>query len=230
MNDDLEELLREGIDRLTAESEIPDGLVAQAQRRVARRRRSVRGAVAVGAAATATLAAVAVTGLLSASHQLPQAGHQPLSASQQAGHSTQARLAAWTVTRLANGNISVTINQLADPGGLQGTLRADGVPASVTFVDQPSAACQPFPGGTPGSLRHPATPLLLRVFPKPYGDLPPRRLAPFGPPAPGTALIEIDPSAIPENAGVQFGGTFHGVYGEILVPTVVYASAQCTGS
>jgi hypothetical protein len=223
MNDNLEELVREGINRLTVDSEIPDGLVGRAGRRVARRRRSLRGAVAVGATAAATVAAIAVTSLLSASNQLPSASDRP-------SHSAHARLAAWTVTKLADGNISVTINQLEDPAGLQDTLRADGVPASVTFVNQPNPACQPYPGGTPESLKHPATPLLLRVFPKPYKDLPPRRLPPFGPPTPHTTVIVIDPSALPGNAGVQFGGSFHGVYGEILVPTVVYASAQCTGS
>ena len=32
-----------------------------------------------------------------------------------------------------DGTIYVTINELKDPAGLQSTLRADGVPASVTF-------------------------------------------------------------------------------------------------
>jgi uncharacterized protein (UPF0147 family) len=87
-------------------------------------------------AAAAVSAAVATTALSPASHQPGPPAH--------------ARLAAWTVTKLADGNISVTINQFKDPSGLQSTLRADGVPASVTFAEQQNRACQPYPGGTPG--------------------------------------------------------------------------------
>ena len=44
-----------------------------------------------------------------------------------------ARLAAWTVAKQANGDIDVTINQLKNPVGLQSTLRADGVPVRVSY-------------------------------------------------------------------------------------------------
>jgi hypothetical protein len=82
-----------------------------------------------------------------------------------------ARLTAWAVTRQADGDISVTIRQLKDPAGLQATLRADGVPASVTFAGQQDRACRPYPGGTPGALPR-GTPLLDRVFPSPTGTIP----------------------------------------------------------
>ena len=65
-----------------------------------------------------------------------------------ASHQPQARLDAWTVSKQANGNIQVTINQLQDPSGLQSTLRADGVPASVTF-GQHNPACQHYPSPAP---------------------------------------------------------------------------------
>jgi hypothetical protein len=74
-------------------------------------------AVAAGAAALATAA------LLPASHQPP------------------AQLAAWTVIKQPNGTISVTIRELHDPAGLQRTLRADGVLASITFPGHPHSGC-----------------------------------------------------------------------------------------
>jgi hypothetical protein len=43
-----------------------------------------------------------------------------------------------------------------------------------------------------------------------------------------SAVIVIDPSALPGNAGVQLGISHDG--GLVVVPQVVYASSQCTGS
>jgi hypothetical protein len=80
-----------------------------------------------GALAVAAGAAVAVTAPVPASHQ------------------PDARLAAWTVVKQADGNVYVTIRQFRDPAGLQARLRADGVPASVTFTGQQNPACQPYP-------------------------------------------------------------------------------------
>jgi hypothetical protein len=184
--------------------------------RAVRTRRLVPGAA--GALAIAAGVALAVSVLAPASHQ---ASHQPA-----------ARLAAWTVTKLADGNISVTINQLKDPAGLQSTLRADGVPASVTFIDQQNPACRPYPGGTPRPGSEPATTLLKQVFPQPYGMLP--AVVP-SPPFVNSVAVVIDPSALPGNSGVQLAPA-HPSLGPIphrtafLVPKVVYASAQCTGS
>ena len=66
MNNDLEELLRDGINRLTSESKLPAGLADRARCRAASRQRSIRAAVAAGTAATAVVAAIAVTGAGSA--------------------------------------------------------------------------------------------------------------------------------------------------------------------
>ena len=85
------------------------------------RRRLPRVAGAVAAVAGT---AVAVTALLPASHQ------------------PGAHLAAWTVARQGDDAILVTIRQLTDPVGLQRTLRADGVRATVTFDDQQNPACR----------------------------------------------------------------------------------------
>ena len=63
------------------------------------------------------------------------------------------QLAAWTVARQADGSIKVTIRELRDPAGLQQRLRADGVPASVTFSGQQNPACRGYPGGGSQSQR-----------------------------------------------------------------------------
>ncbi len=192
-------------------------------------------AFAAGAVAVAAGAAVAVPALTTAGQQ---AGRQPT-----------AQLAAWTVSKLADGNISVTIRQLKDPAGLQSTLRADGAPASITFTGRQNPACRAYPAGTPRPGRnHRATPLLKRVFPVPYHGLPahfprpPRGAAPRTTRASGTnsppsfsskiALIVIRPSALPGNAGVQIAVSYAGPRGPFAVdmPGLVYASAQCTDS
>ena len=192
-------------------------------RRTRRRRRLIPGVTATLAVAAG--AALAVT--------LAPAGHPAdRQASGQASRQPAVQLAAWTVTKLANGKISVTIRELEGPAGLQSTLRTDGVPASVTFAGQQNLACRPYPAGSV---------LLERVFPIPHKDLP--QLPPKGNARPAPAhgrppalprpsltstVIVIDPSALPGNAGVQLGISHDG--GLVLVPQVVYASSQCTGS
>lgn len=204
----------------------------------ARRRRRMSGLSIAGAAAV-TVVALGLSGAFGST------SHQPSgSASYQPAHPAHAQLAAWTVTRLADGDISVTISQFKDPAGLQSTLRADGVPASVTFAGQRNQACQPYPGGTlsPGSGPPPPlrpSALLKQVFPKPYqvlgpppGTIPARMVKAPGPPSPppsgNRTVIVIDPSALPRNAGVQLAST-NAAATDLLLPAVVYASAQCTG-
>ncbi|MGI8450529.1 MAG: hypothetical protein ACR2MP_25805, partial [Streptosporangiaceae bacterium] len=140
--------------------------VAQIRHR-SRAQRRRRLLPAAGALVTAGAAALAVTVALPASHQ------------------PQVRLDAWTVSKQANGDIQVTINQLQDPSGLQSTLRADGVPASVAFGQQ-NPACQHYPQSSP---------MLLRQV--------------LGIPAPGqyqgpagAYVFDINPSALPGGAGV----------------------------
>lgn len=52
------------------------------------------------------------------------------------GASTQ--LAAWTVDDSKSGEVIITLRELHDPAGLQAKLRADGVPAVVTFSKEPA--------------------------------------------------------------------------------------------
>ena len=228
MNDDeLITLVREQRDKVPMTIPVEEIIIRGRSVRTQRLIPGVAGALAVGVGA-----AIAMSALTPARHQSnTQASHQ-------ASHQSTARLAAWTVTKLADGNISVTIRQLQDPGGLQSTLRADGVRASVTFAEQQNLACQSYPGGTPpGSPGQPPTRLLKDVFPQPYQSLPPQAPgaptpatgAPTRPPPnPNSTIIVIDPSAIPSHAGVQLAGSPSAA--AVVLPQVVYASSQCTGS
>jgi hypothetical protein len=199
----------------------PDvGAIMARGRRIRRHRRLIPGVT--GTLAVAAGAALAVMALAPVGHP----------AGSQARHQPAVQLAAWTVTKLADGKISVTIRELEDPAGLQSTLRRDGVPASVTFASQQNPACRPYPAGTL---------LLERVFPLPHRDLPQlpskgiARLAPahgrlpaLPTPSLTSTVVVIDPSALPGNAGVQLGISHDG--GLVVVPQVVYATSLCTGS
>lgn len=213
----------------------PDVETIMARGRAHRRRHRVIPGV-TGTLAVAGGTAVAVTALAPAS---PHATHQATPPAGRRPATTQ--LAAWTVTKLADGDISVKIRELTDPAGLQGRLRADGVPASVTFRNRPNPACRPYPGGTiPQPPQSPA-PLLRRVFPKPYGDLPPAHPSrgwsrapghggapPPATPPPGRTVIVIAPAALPGNAGVQIEASSGARW--IGPVQVVHASPRCTGS
>jgi hypothetical protein len=143
-----------------------------------------------GALALAAAAALALTTLLPAHHQ---PGHQP-----------GPQLAAWTVVRQADGTIQVTVRQLRDPAGLQSTLRADGVPASVTFFGRRPRACQPYAGGRD-------------QFSKVFGL--------FGAP------LVIHPSALPSGTGVELNPWHYRPGAPIkLAFGLVQASPGCTGS
>jgi hypothetical protein len=192
----------------------------------ARRRRRMTGLSIAGTAAV-TVVALGLSGAFGST------SHQP-------GHLGHAQLTAWTVSKLADGDISVTINQFKDPAGLQSTLRADGVRASVTFARQRNQACQPYPGGATGPGFAGPSSLLKQVFPKPYqgvgpppGVGPARSVRATGPntvPLSGNSVvIVIDPSALPSNAGVQLASS-NASATALLMPVLVYASAQCTGS
>jgi len=161
------------------------------------------------------LAAVAMTAgaALTVTTLLPASNHPGPSA---------VRLTAWTVARQPNGNIDVTIHQLRDPAGLQRKLRADGVPASVTFIGHPNRSCRPYPAGKG---------LARKVFPNPPSSS-----------GPGLIIV-IHPSALPSGVGVGLGARFfphprHGARKGILyvgpsftgVNGLVRASKQCTGS
>jgi len=169
--------------------------------RARRRRHRLTGLA--GAAVVAAGTVLAVTALLPASHP---ASHQP-----------RLQLAAWTVVKQPGGIIDVTMRELRDPAGLQATLRADGVPASVSFGNGQQTACRSYPGG--GFMTSTNTALFNSVFP----------------PGPPSAAVSIRPSALPSGTGVllAFLQRSHPQAGLPVIQleaAVVQASQQCTGN
>jgi hypothetical protein len=119
---------------------------------VTRRGRALRsrrlGTGLAGGAAAASGLALAVTALVpgtTAVTSVAGGGHGgghgsgpatlngPAGAIKSQDGTVKATLAAWTVTKRPGGAIGVTVRDLRDPAGLQRALRADGVPATVTY-------------------------------------------------------------------------------------------------
>jgi hypothetical protein len=168
--------------------------------RAVRARRRIPGLAAALAAAAG--AAIALTAL---------------PASHPASHAPRVQLAAWTVVKQPGGVIHVTIRELRDPAGLQAALRADGVPASVSFGNGQQTACRPYPGGGFMTSANPA--LINSVFP----------------PGPPSAAVSIRPSALPSGTGVllaflQRSDPHSGMPVIQIEGAVVQASQRCTGS
>ena len=201
MNDD--ELITAVKESVTGvHMDIPAGQILSRSRAIRARRRipALAGALAVAAGT-----ALAVTSLL-------PSGHHP-------SHPARAQLAAWTVLKQADGGIRVTIHELRDPARLQSTLRADGVPVSVTFSGQSNPACQPY--GLSGSQSQHRQLLRSMVTPLPgHGNL---------------RVLVIHPSAFPAGAGLAIaaghpGQSPRGGSVELTIGPPVKASPQCTGS
>jgi hypothetical protein len=186
--DELENELRGTFARAAADFENPD----QVRQRLLQRNYHPRGRnrlLAAGIIATAVAAVVLGAGL---SGVFRSASHQPR-------HSAHAQLAAWTVVKQADGNVTVTLRQLRDPAGLQSKLRAEGVPASVTFGGHQNPACRPYPASAA---------LLNMVFLRPLAPAQPNRKLPHGhrlppPDQRAAAVLVIHPSALPTGTGVQ---------------------------
>lgn len=175
----------------------PDLADVQARGRAHRRRRVIP--TAAGAGTLAAGAALAVTTLL-------PAGPQPAT-----------QLAAWTVARQSDGKIVVTIRELRDPAGLQRTLRADGVPASVTFLNDPNPNCLEY------------TPTDMAVGVGAVASLPSPRSRQH--------VFVINPATLPQgvgvaiSAGIATGTGPHGMTSKAIMATLtkVLASPACTG-
>ena len=85
MNGPVEDMLREGLDRLTADVQVPEGVTGRARAHLRRKKMAVRAALAGGAAAVTAVAVVAAV--------VP---------GQVAPRPVQARTAAYVITRVAN--------------------------------------------------------------------------------------------------------------------------------
>lgn len=209
MNDsDLMTVVRESFadvrSATAADQIISRGRVVRARRRIPR---------LAGALAVAGGAALAAAMLVPGGHQAGQPGVQ---------------LAAWTVTRQADGTIRVTIRELRDPAGLQSKLRADGIPASVTLAGQENPSCRPYPASL--ALRNRVLSITPGVAPSQHQG----PAAGTSPPQPDLVLVfHINPSALPSGTGIQLATAFTpispGAAQEKVRAGLVYATAQCTG-
>ena len=120
------------------------------------------------------------------------------------------------MVRQPGDGIVVTVSELQDPAGLQSTLRADGIPASVTFTGQGNPACQGYPGSGTQSQRR-------------------ERLGSAATVSEGSPnVMTIYPAALPPGAGLSIAAgmqNYPGPRGGIeLTVGLVQASPQCTGS
>ena len=75
MSTDMEQLLREGIDRLTAGADVPPGIVGRARRRHRQRRLAIRTTAAAGTALVIAVAAVVAVG---GARRAPRGGSAPV--------------------------------------------------------------------------------------------------------------------------------------------------------
>jgi hypothetical protein len=212
MNDEeLITVVREQRNRVSmttpVEQVISRGRAVRARRRIP----AVAGALAVVAAVTV----LAVTRLAPASHQptRPQPGVQ---------------LAAWTVVKQGDGTVRLTVREFINPAGLQSKLRADGIPASVTFIGQENPACRPYR----------ASPALRgSIFSHTFEYIAPPHQGPPTTMPPQVGLLPvllIHRPALPRGVGVQFASVFtqpsSGAAHATVRLDLVYASPQCTGS
>ncbi len=180
------------------------------ERPAAARRRIVSRPAWLAAGAAAVLAVAAAAAL--AVTTLGSSGRA-------AGHQAAVRLTAWTVTKQADGTIDVTVREWRDPAGLQATLRADGLPVSVTPPPNPS--CRPYRAspGLLGTIARFQTPAQRRD---------------------SHIVLVIHPSALPGGAGLSISiaqamqpppsGMNRVPRAVPPVPVgLVHASRQCTG-
>jgi len=142
--------------------DVPLAQTVQRGRALRRRGSAYRVASVAGVAAIAGVAAVAVTGpgrggapgtasphpgAVTTLPGLPRPSASAVAGTGTGTGSAGTKLDAWTVTRDPNGLVNVTIRQLFDAAGLQRALRADRVPARVTFAVGVPSDTPPLPPG-----------------------------------------------------------------------------------
>jgi hypothetical protein len=136
-------------------------------------------------------------------------------------------LVAWTVTKLQDGVLRVTIRELRDPAGLRSLLRADGVPANVQFLNHdftPTTSTHDLPKGC----------LNPRMSDRANAELQGKIMPLYPLPTRGVA-VNIRPSAIPHAIGLYLKawaakpGTQNGAYLSLQID-LVRATHRCTGS
>jgi hypothetical protein len=187
--------------------DIPEEQIA-GRGRTLRARRRIPG-LAGGALAAAGAAALAVTTVLPPG----PASHPGI------------RLTAWTVAKRSDGSIQVTIREMRDPAGLERRLRADGVPAAVTYFSGQAGPCRAIVArygetARPGVRNLGINPGagIISVYPKRTG-LP--------------VVLIIRPGAIPPKTGVEIVSPYrvgtHTAVRLVIGTAVVHASQRCAG-
>jgi hypothetical protein len=182
-----------------------------------RGRRHRRRGIAAATTATTAVAGAAVLAALAmpdrAAHEIV-GSHLPAPRTSVSATATRTpiALAAWTVAARRDGTVQVTIRQLHDPAGLQAQLRADGIPANVSFD---SSSTEP------------------RLLPPPecqtFNDHGWFVVAPAGT-ADDTVAFTIDPTSIPSGAGVALQAGYDPQDRLIGHQGFVQATPGCTGS
>jgi hypothetical protein len=161
-------------------------------------------AATAGALVVAGGAALGVTALAPGGHPAPAAAEK--AGSQRA----VVALAAWTVVKQANGDIDVTIRQLQHPVQLQATLRADGLPAHVSFSGNPGSVCKPHKFESLNEAMD-----IYRFFKRNGSD-----------------FLTINPSVLPSGVGLSISSNdLHLSSRSVFSVSIgtVYTSRQCTG-
>jgi len=232
MNDSqLAAMLRDSVADVHAETPLTQ-IIRRGHTIRARRRAPVAAAATVAVAGAGALAASTLT---VSGHPTQQATDTGTDASRSPSTpTTHLRLAAWTVTKQADGNISITLRQLQDASGLQAMLRADGVPASVTF-DQLNSSCHTYPASSdlldevfPSNQHQPTPPAGTPRMTRAAADAPPPSPTVTMPTA-GSTVVVVDPSDLPKGSGVQLASASSTGSIAILLPRLVHATSACTG-
>jgi hypothetical protein len=117
-------------------------------------------------------------------------------------------------------NLRVTVRQLTDVAGLQRTLRADGIPARVTFLVGRPSDSPPLPVGCRN----------VAMSDEANAHLQGKILGPLGV-HPRGIVLTLYPRAIPHGIGIYLAiqpGSGHG-FGWGLGLDLVQATQACTG-
>lgn len=178
----------------------------------ARRRRRRIVATAATATALAGTAALVIPNLASDASTLtpPPAVRTQIAGPSPSPHRTPVVHAAWAVATRQDGSVRVTIHQLQDAADLQAELRADGIPANVSFQSPPRLLP---PGG-------------CQQYDPHSGYF---ALAPAGT-EDDTVVFTIDPTTIPDGAGVALEAGYDTNGMMLGAQTLVQAGPDCTGT
>ena len=119
MSRSVEELLRQGLDRATADAEVPATLLRRARHHNRRRREAIAGALAAGGAAiaaAATFAATAAPGVSANARHGQTINYVTTRAERALAHTSQGRAVEYDTRTITNSSFGVTVVNLAFNG------------------------------------------------------------------------------------------------------------------